>query len=237
VARRPDEFRTARPARAARAVHEFPAVETGKLENGLALYVVRRPGGVVTSSIVARGGASRLPAGKSGLAAFTVRMMTEGTIHRSPLALAEAVEALGTTLEQSAGRGFVRLGIATLRGNLEEGLSLLSEGVREPAFTPQEIERVRREWLDSIEAERQSPGRLSALVGLRVLLGKDAGAPVSGSRHDVEGLKRGDLSEFYSGTFVAPNLALVVVGDVGLSDVEPLAKELFGKVRATSPTK
>jgi zinc protease len=47
----------------------------------------------------------------------------------------------------------------------------------------------------------------------------------------VEGLKRADLLDYYSGTFVAGNLALVVVGDVALADVQPLAKELFGALR------
>ena len=231
----PDDFRNVKPAPGARSVHEYPAVETGKLDNGLSLYVVRRPVGVVTASIVARGGASRVQPGKSGLAAFTVRMMTEGTKKRSSLGLAEAVEALGTSLEQSAGRDYVRLGMTTLRENLRDGLSLLREVVMEPAFQPPEIERVRREWLDSIEAERQSPGRLSSLVGLRILLGTDVGAPVNGSRHDVEGLKRADLLDYYGGAFVAGNLALIVVGDVTLADVQPLAKDLFGAMKATAP--
>jgi zinc protease len=226
-----DAWRNTKPSSGARAVHEYPAVETGKLDNGVALYVVRRPAGVVTMSVVARGGASSVPAGKSGLAALTVRMMTEGTKKRTSLGLAEAVEGLGTSLEQSAGRDFVRLGMTTLRENLKEGLALLSEVVKDPQFAQAELERVRREWLDSIEAERQSPARLSALVGLRVLLGTTAGAPVSGSRKDVEGLKRKDLVDYYGQNFVAGNLALVVVGDVTLGDVKPLAAELFGGVR------
>jgi zinc protease len=208
-------------------------VETAKLDNGLSLFVVRRPAGVVSVSVVARGGASRVPTGKSGLAALTVRMMTEGTKKRGSLALAEAVEGIGTALEQSAGRDFVRLGMTTLRENLKDGLALLAEVVKEPAFAPAELERVRHEWLDSIEAERQSPARLSALVGLRVLLGTTAGAPVSGSRHDVEGLKRPDLLDYYAKNFVAANMALVVVGDVGVADVKPIATELFGSMRAT----
>lgn len=230
----PDSWRNGQPPPGPRAVREFPAVETGKLDNGLSLYVVRRPAGVVSMSIVALGGASRVPAGKSGLAALTVRMMTEGTTKHSSLALAEAVESLGTSLEQSAGRDFVRLGMTTLRENLKDGLALLTEVVKEPSFAPKELERVRREWLDSIEAERQSPSRLSSLVGLRVLLGTAVGAPVSGSRHDVEALKRSDLVDFYSKSFVPGNLALVVVGDVGLEDVKPIATPLFNGMRAAT---
>ena len=231
----PDAWRNTQPPPGPRTAHEYPAVETGKLENGVSLYVVRRPAGVVSMSVVALGGAARVPAGKSGLAALTVRMMTEGTSKHGSLALAEAVESLGTSLEQSAGRDFVRLGMTTLRENLKDGLALLAEVVEQPAFAPKELERVRHEWLDSIEAERQSPARLSSIVGLRVLLGTTAGAPVSGSRHDVEALKRADLVDYYTKTFVPSNLALVVVGDVGLGDVEPIAASLFRGMRSGTP--
>jgi zinc protease len=51
----------------------------------------------------------------------------------------------------------------------------------------------------------------------------------------MEGLKRADLLDYYGGAFVAGNLALIVVGDVALADVQPLAKELFGALKASAP--
>jgi zinc protease len=231
----PEDFRNTRPPSGAEVPHEYPAIETARLDNGLSLYVVHQAAGVVSLSVVAKGGGAKVGPGQSGLAALTVRMMTEGTRQRGALALAESVEALGTTLEEEAGRDSVRLGMTALRDDLRPSLALLSEVVREPTFAPAELERVRKEWLDSIEAERQSPARLSAVVGLRLLLGTTAGAPVNGSRHDVAALKRADLVRFYQENFVPGNLALVVVGDVTLTDVTPLAKEFFGKLGGAAP--
>lgn len=222
-----DAFRDARPASGKPAEIHYPAVERARLDSGLTVYAVRRPAGVVTMSFVARGGASHVPLGKSGLSALTARMMTEGTRSKSSLALAEAVESLGTTLEHSAGRDFVKLGLTTRREDLEAGLMLLSEVVQKPAFSPKELERVRAEWLDGIEAERQSPSRLSVLVGLRLLLGMQAGAPVSGSRHDVRNLRTSDLIEFHRQSFAAERSSLIVVGDVSMEDVKKLASRLF----------
>lgn len=222
-----DAFRDARPASGTPAEIHYPAVERARLDSGLTVYAVRRPAGVVTMSFVARGGASRVPLGKSGLAALTARMMTEGTRSKGSLALAEAVESLGTTLEHSAGRDFVRLGLTTRREDLESGLTLLSEVIQKPAFSAKELERVRAEWLDGIEAERQSPSRLSVLVGLRLLYGMQAGAPVSGSRHDVRSLRTSDLVDFHRQSFASGNSALIVIGDVSLEDVKKLASRLF----------
>ncbi len=231
----PEAWRDTKPGPGPLAESHYPRAETQRLDNGLSIYVVRRPVGVVSLSLVARGGGSRVPAGQSGLAALTVRMMTEGTTRLGSLALAEAAESLGSSLEESAGRDSVRLGITVLRDDLKRGLSLLSDVARNPSFSPKELERVRAEWLDSLEAERQSPSRLASLVGLRLLLGTTIGAPVSGSHHDVRALKREDLVRFHRENFVPSNVALVVVGDVSPAEVKPLAEELFGAWRGAAP--
>lgn len=234
----PEAWRNERPKPGTRAEIHFPDVDEARLENGLSVCVVRRPVGVASLSLVARGGGARVPLGKSGLAALTARLMTEGTTKRNALAVAEAAESLGSTLEQSAGRDYVRLGLMTAREDFDQGLELLSEVVLKPAFAKKELERVRAEWLDSIEAERQSPSRLASLAGLRLLLGNVAGAPVNGSRKDVQALQRDDLVKFHRENFVPENMALLVVGDLALSDVKAAAEKHFGSFRAkaTSPT-
>jgi zinc protease len=202
----------------------------------MSVCVVRRPVGVASLSVVARGGGARLPLGKSGLASLTARMMTEGTAKRSALAVAEAAESLGSTLEQSAGRDYVRLGLMTAREDFDQGLELLAEVVQKPAFAKKELERVRAEWLDSIEAERQSPSRLASLAGLRLLLGNVAGAPVNGSKKDVQALQRDDLIKFHRENFVPENMALLVVGDLSMADVKAAADKHFGGFRAKATT-
>ncbi|HVU02045.1 MAG TPA: pitrilysin family protein [Polyangiaceae bacterium] len=227
----PEAWRNERPEPGAVVDHPFPEIATKKLGNGLTLYVVGRHAGVVSLSVVAKGGAGTVPAGKSGLSALTVRMMTEGTKKHGALALAEAVEAMGTTLQEDASRDSVRLAMTVLREDLERGLGLLAEVVSEPAFSPTEFSRVQKEWLDDLEGERQSPGRLSSLVGLRLLLGTTLGAPVNGSRKDVAALGTKDLVDYHRRTFVPESMALVISGDVTLDAATPIAEKLFGHLR------
>jgi zinc protease len=232
----PDAWRGERPKPGPPSTIHYPDVDVARLDNGLAVYVMRRPVGVASLSILARGGGARLPLGKSGLAALTARMMTEGTTKRNALATAEAAESLGSTLEQSAGRDYVRLGLLTAREDFDKGLELLSEVVQKPAFAKKELERVRAEWLDSIDAERQSPSRLASLAGLRLLLGNAAGAPVNGSRKDVQALQREDLVKFHRDNFVPENMAILVVGDLAAADVKSAADKHFGGFRAKGTT-
>jgi hypothetical protein len=79
----PEAWRTQRPKPGAPGTVRFPTPEVAKLANGLLLYVVPTAAEVVTIRFVLRHGASSVAEGKSGLAALTARMMTEGTRKRS----------------------------------------------------------------------------------------------------------------------------------------------------------
>ena len=191
--------------------------------------VLPKHSAVTTLSVVVRVGAGSLPAGKSGLAALTARMLSEGTELHSSLALAEASESLGSTLETDAGRDESHVELATLTADVPRGLELLAEVVYRPAFRDADFARVKAEWLDGLRAERQEPSRLASLVALRSLLGPSAGAPVSGGIPDVEKLTVADLKAFHRRNYVPANLAVTAVGDVTLAQLEPDVERLFGK--------
>jgi len=231
--RDPDAFRATEPKAGAPAPVQFPAPVVKTLKNGVVLYVVPKHAAVATLSVVVRHGASSLPLGKSGLAALTARMLTEGTRQHSSLALAEASEALGSTLEADAGRDESHVSLAVLTGDVPRGLELLSEVVFTPAFQAKDFERVKAEWLDGLRAERQEPPRLASLAALRSLLGPIAGAPVSGSIPDVEKLRVSDLAQFHKQVYVPSNLAVVAVGDLSEAALTPEVERLFG--RAAGP--
>jgi zinc protease len=225
-------FRTHKPAPGEAGRFAYPIPEMKKLDNGLELYVVHRPAGVVALSVVVRHGASDVPAGKSGLAALTARMLTEGTQKKSAFELAKAAESLGSTLEADAERDASNVSLLVLRSDVERGLSLLAEVVQKPAFSAKELERVRGEWIDNLTAERQDPKRLAPLAGLRLLFGEPLGAPVAGSIPHVRQLKTTDLITFHRSRWVPSSAAVIAVGDLRLGDVEAKVRELFGAWRA-----
>ena len=226
-----DAWRAAVPKPGAPGQIDYPAPAAAKLQSGLTLYVVQRPAKIATLTVVVRHGASSVPRGKSGLAALTSRMLTEGTRHRGPNALAEAAESLGSSLEHDAGRDYSSVSLTTLVADVPLGLELLAEVVREPAFAPKELERVRAEWIDGLKSERQAPERLASLAGLRLLLGEPAGAPVGGSISDVKALGAKDLSSFHRDFWVPSESAIVVVGDVEPGAIRRAVDKSFGAWR------
>jgi zinc protease len=233
----PEAWRDAEPKPGTPAELHFPVPEVATLANGLTVYVVKRPAAVVTMDVVVRHGASSVPAGKSGLAALTARMLVESTRRHKSRELAEAAESLGAPLGSNAARDESTVGISVLKTDAARGLALLAEVVREPAFEPKEFERVRAEWLDQLVGERQEPARLASLAGLRLLNGDVHGAPVSGGVTDVKRLKVADLRDFHAQHYVPSEAALVVVGDVTLAELRPTMEKLFGSWRGKAPKK
>ncbi|HYQ03103.1 MAG TPA: pitrilysin family protein [Polyangiaceae bacterium] len=233
----PQLFRITPPKPGAHPAVQFPTPALKTLKNGVTLLVLPKHAPVTTLSVVTRDGASSLPPGKSGLAALTVRMMTEATQQHSALSLAEAAESLGSSLEGDAGRDESNVEMSVLTRDVPRGLELLAEVVLKPAFREADFARVKGEWLDGLRSERQEPSRLASLAALRSMLGPSAGAPVSGSIPDVEKLTVADLKAFHALSYRPEKLAVIAVGDVTLSTLEPDVERLFGHATSNAPAK
>jgi zinc protease len=186
-------------------------------------------------SLVIKQGAEAAAPGKSGLAALTARMLTESTRHRNPFQLAEAAENFGSTLQSDTQRDLLEVSFESLPSDTERAIELLAEVVREPAFSSQDFERVRSQWLDDLLAERQSPVALAALVGIRALYGTTRGAPVNGGVSDVKNLTLSDLKAWHSQHVVPSNAALVAVGPIEADALFKVARNAFGNWRTVQP--
>jgi zinc protease len=230
-----EAWRSERPAPGPARSFDYPAAEVSRLPNGVELYLVRRTARTVALSIVSRAGGSSCKPGQSGLAALTLRLMTEATKSKNALALAEATESLGASLDFDTGRDGSSVAIEVLPGDAEAGLRLLTEVVLEPRFSPDDVARVKKQWLDSLVGERQEPTRLSSLAGMRALVGTAAGAPVRGSIPDVQRLTAADLVRFHRQQYVAGDLAVVAVGDLDMQRLTALAAASLGRLPKAAP--
>jgi zinc protease len=232
----PEEaWRSQRPPPGAARSFDYPSAQVSRLPNGVELYLVPRKAGTVALSVVSRAGGSSCKAGQSGLAALTLRLMTEATRTKGPLALAEATEGLGASLDFDTGRDGSSLSIEVLPADVDAGLRLMTEVIVEPRFSAEDVNRVKRQWLDSLVGERQEPSRLSSLAGMRALVGTTAGAPVRGSVPDVQRLGAADIVRFHRQHYVSGNLAVVAVGDLDMQRLTALAAASLGRLPKAAP--
>jgi len=215
----------------------FPQVQRATLSNGMSVVLAERPAiPVVSLSLQFDAGFAADFGLKSGTASFTLAMMDESTRSRSALEIAMEAETLGAEITTSSDLDTSRITLSALKENLEPSIALYADVTRNPAFTADEMERLRIRWLAQIEQEKNQP----VSVALRTLppliygAGHAYGIPFTGSgtENSINELERDDLVEFYTDWIRPDNAMLFVVGDTNLEQVIPVLEESFGNWKA-----
>jgi zinc protease len=207
-----------------------PDVKTTKLENGLEIFVVERPElPKVSVALAARAGSTVDPAGKSGLASLTARVMRRGTTSKGALEIDTALGDLGTGLGWGVGRESARLSLDVLERNLSPALAILSDVARNPSFPPAEFEREKKLALDTLAQQANNPNAVAGRVAYMLAFGLDHpyGTPPMGLPSTVSPLTRDELSRFHQANWKPGSATLVFAGDVTLSEATDLARKHF----------
>ncbi|HEU5077355.1 MAG TPA: pitrilysin family protein, partial [Polyangiaceae bacterium] len=205
-----EAFRASAPAPDARRTFAYPTPALERLDNGLTLYVVERDTPLVVASLVLKSGSTDDPAGKSGLAALTARMLTEGTRKKNDHELAEASEDLGSELSAAASYDTTMLDFEFLAEDMGRALDLMAEAFTQPRLDPAVFGRVKAQWIDQLTSERQEPATLAAIAGMRATLGPTWGAPTQGSLSGVRAVSVHDLTRFHRTHYHPDRAALVI---------------------------
>ena len=92
-------------------------------------------------TMVLKGGASTDPAGKAGLATLAADLATKGTRTRTAGQIAAEMEALGASLNTSAGADGLLLSVSAPAANLEAAGRILADIVQNASFPAAELER------------------------------------------------------------------------------------------------
>ncbi len=201
------------------------------LPNGLRVIVAERRGlPLVTAQLLVLSGNEVDPANRGGLATMTAGLLTKGTRRRSATQIASAAEALGGTLDSTAGweRSTVAMTVTTPK--LDAALALIGEIMTEPVFKQQELDRLRSQAIDELKVAYSKPGTLASLVAARMLFGSGAyGNPPGGTPASLARLTRADVLALYRSHYRPDNAVLVLAGDVDLSLAVSMAERHFGR--------
>ena len=213
------------------AALDFPTITHTKLSNGIPLEYVQRTAVPVTQVALAfdAGTAADAP-DQRGLASMTTDLLDEGTSKLDSQAFAEAEERLG--VDVSAGnagdRSYVTMN--ALSANLSPSLDLLTDTVKDAAFRPGDVDRVRTQHLTAIAQTQKDPTRVAFRVLPSVLYGANHpyGGPSGGDPAAIAKFTRGDLIGWEQRWLRPDNVKIFVVSDRPLSEVQPLLDERFG---------
>ena len=232
----PAAERVAPPAAGPELVASVPRPITRKLANGLTLIIVERHDlPLLTASLLTRTGAAADPNGKAGLNELASSVITQGTATRSATEIAQAVEALGASLDSGAGWDESNVSLTVKSDQADPALAIIADIARNPAFAEPEVERQRAIAIDNVTVSMTDPGSLSRLVAARALYGNSAYAhPADGTPQSLKAIGREDLLAAYRRAWTPANATLILTGDIAPDSALALAERHFGRWTGSS---
>ena len=199
------------------------------LASGLTCVALRNPG--VATFAVTLGlhvGQRDEADGEHGVAYLVGSCLEEGTRHRSSVELAEAIEAIGGSLDAAANG-------ATIQCPADEAakaVKLVREVSLEPAFAAREVRRVQQEVLAEIEAEDADPRSVARRTFLREVYGSHpSGRPSYGDPKAVATYRPSDLQRFHKNWFVPHDGIVAAAGPASAEETLDLLVKAFRPFR------
>lgn len=205
-----------------------PRVER-TLANGLRVVAVRYGTIPKLSAILTvKAGLAVDPPAKAGLAQFVAEAAQEGTTSRTSEQLKREVFALGASLSGSAGQDSTSFQMRGLTETLPQMLDLLADVVRNPTFPQAEVDLIKTNTAQQLQAQLASPQYVANKLFRQTLFGEHPYARIGVTPETLPSIDRDSLVEYHK-TWYRPNHAfLVVVGDAAPDAVFAAAEKAFG---------
>ncbi|HVS21433.1 MAG TPA: pitrilysin family protein, partial [Pyrinomonadaceae bacterium] len=208
----------------------FPKPVEKTLPNGLRVVVVPRPQmPLVTAQLLIKSGGEVDPSELSGAADMTAALLTRGTTTKSATQIAEAIEALGGSLNSGAGWDSSAITTSVMSSRIGPAMEILADVVRNPSFKDEEIDRLRRQYLNNLRVALGTPGSIARFVAARVVY-RDApyGHPLSGTPESLPRIKRDDIVKLHDTFYRSDNAILIIGGDITAENGFALAQKYLG---------
>ncbi len=212
----------------------FPEIQKATLSNGLKIKLAQRNSvPLINFNLLVDAGYSSDQFTLPGTAGLAMSMLDEGTKNLKSLQISEMLDNLGATLGSGSNLDMSTVTMSALKDKLNESLSLYSDVILNPAFSENEIERLKKERAALIQQEKSSPIQMGLRTFPALIYGKDHayGLPFSGSGFEDTIIKitRDDLVKFHETWFKPNNSTLVVTGDISMDELLPKLEKYFSE--------
>ena len=168
---------------------------------------------------------------QGGIAHFVEHMLFKGTSSRSAEDIAQAIDSIGGQLDAFTAKEYASYYIKVLDEHLPLALDILADIVRNPAFTPDDVEREKKVVVEEIKMVEDTPDDLvHELFTQGFWENHPLGRPILGTKDTVESFTPGLLRDYFAKAYVARNLIVAAVGNLEHVTVRDLVENKFGSL-------
>lgn len=209
--------RSVRPTPPANPLVTMPDFREEALPNGIEFIGTQNDEvPLVSLRLVFEGGHLLEDPSQYGLAQLTAAMMNEGTENYSAEEFEKELDKLGSIIGVGAGNETFTVNVQSLERNLDATLRLLDERLFRSAFTQTDLDRLKQQMIESLEAEKEEPAAIASNVYRRLVYGDDHAFSVSasGKVDTLQNLTLEDVEAFARQNLVSQALDVIAVGPV-----------------------
>lgn len=178
-----------------------------------------------------------------GLASLTNDLIGTATLYHHEEQIINAFESLGAQFSTSSLKDMSLISLRTLSREpvLKKALNIFTEVITQPSFQQKYLTRAKRQTLQSIRANKQSPSSIVATAFNKAIFGSHPYAHKTiGTPSTIEKITTQDVKRHYQQFYVAKNLTIALVGDISKVKAKQIARQIshglnIGKKAKTNP--
>ena len=210
---------------------KFPPYEVRTLANGMqVIAVLHSEQPIVSIRLLVRSGSLQDPAGKSGTAFLLSSLLDQGTTSRSAQQIADQIDFIGGALGTGSNPDWTAANVIVMKDSFTFGMDLLADIVRNPAFSPEEIDRQKQQIMSALQVNLGDPDFVANVLFDRLVYGfHPYGLPDSGTPQTLASITRDDLQTYHRQHFVPNNMVVAIVGDVTSQEAFAGVERVFGQ--------
>lgn len=200
------------------------------LSNGVRVLELDMVGAESTVVLVLVKTGSRNESDKqAGISHVLEHMVFKGTEkYPSPMALAEAVDALGAEFNAFTGKEYTGYYIKAASDHFGASSHILAEMMTKPLLKSDDLEREKGVIIEEINMYEDLPMERAGEEFENLLFAGNLGRLIIGSKETVSSLSDQDLREYMSKWYRGGNVVVVVAGKVGSDSKDVLEREFGG---------
>jgi len=165
---------------------------------------------------------------ESGVAHFVEHMLFKGTTTRSAQAIAQEIDSIGGQLDAFTAKEYASYYIKVLDDHLPLAIDLLSDLVMRPAFAPSDVDKEQSVVLEEIKMVEDAPDDLVHEVFAQQFWSRHPlGRPILGTPDTVGSFDSAGLREYFTRTYLAPNLVIAAAGHLEHAHLKGLVERAF----------